>query len=145
MIREAKREDLNALLHLYLSLHEKEIPEDSQNLRDTWNQILEDANHHLLVYELEGKIVSSLACVIIPNLTRGARPYALVENVVTLEDCRGRGYATECLRRARQIAEECGCYKIFLMTGAKKESTLNFYRNAGFDSDEKTAFICRLS
>ena len=114
-------------------------------MRDTWNQILEDANHHLLVYELEGKIVSSLACVIIPNLTRGARPYALVENVVTLEDCRGRGYATECLRRARQIAEECGCYKIFLMTGAKKESTLNFYRNAGFDSDEKTAFICRLS
>jgi len=30
------------------------------------------------------------------------------------------------------------------MTGSKKESTLNFYKNAGYDPNEKTAFIQRL-
>ena len=33
MTMEAKKEDLNALLQLYLYLHEQEIPEDSQALR----------------------------------------------------------------------------------------------------------------
>lgn len=28
-----------------------------------------------------------------------------------------------------------------LLTGSKEESTLNFYRNAGYNSSDKTAFI----
>ena len=79
--------------------------------------------------------------MIIPNLTRGARPYAFIENVVTHGACRGRGYATECLRAARQIAEENGCYKMMLLTGSKEQKTLDFYRNAGYNSQDKTAFI----
>ena len=31
-----------------------------------------------------------------------------------------------------------------LMTGAKDAATLDFYRRAGFDDREKTAFILRL-
>jgi len=31
-----------------------------------------------------------------------------------------------------------------LMTGAKDPGTLAFYRRAGFDNEEKTAFIQRL-
>ena len=31
-----------------------------------------------------------------------------------------------------------------LLTGSKKESTLDFYRCCGFNSEEKTAFIKRL-
>ena len=44
----------------------------------------------------------------------------------------------------REIARRAGCYKIMLMSGAKDEGTLSFYREAGFDSGEKTAFIRRL-
>ena len=83
-------------------------------------------------------------CVIIPNLTRNVRPYAfvvVVENVVTHGDYRKKGYATACLNFAKQIAEENHCYKMMLLTGSKKESTLNFYRNAGYNNLDKTAFI----
>ena len=52
--------------------------------------------------------------------------------------------ASACLNRAREIAADAGCYKIMLMTGAKDAATLNFYRSAGFDDGEKTAFILRL-
>ena len=83
MVREAKYDDLYGLLEVYLYLHEKSIPEPSDHLSNIWKQIMEDPNHHLIVNEVDGVIVSTCDCVIIPNLTRGLRPHAFVENVVT--------------------------------------------------------------
>lgn len=141
MIREAIQNDLEEILQLYLYLHEKNVPEDSEQLRNTWNNIMKDANHHLIVCEVDGKIVASCVCVIIPNLTRNVRPYAFVENVVTHAEYRKKGYATDCLNFAKKTAEENHCYKMMLLTGSKEEGTLNFYRNAGYNSSDKTAFI----
>ena len=141
MVREAKHEDLNAILELYLFLHEDSIPEKDEHLRKTWMQIIQDKDHHLIVNEMEGKIISSCVCVIIPNLTRNVRPYAFVENVVTHADFRGNGYAGECLDYARKIAEKENCYKMMLLTGSKKSETLHFYEKAGYNSTDKTAFI----
>ncbi len=144
MIREARPDELNEILELYLNLHEDTIPEDSDNLRKTWAQIMDDPNHHLIVNEMDGKIVSSCVCVIIPNLTRGVRPYAFVENVVTHKDYRCRGLAGECLDYAKQIAIRENCYKMMLLTGSKKPSTLRFYEKAGYDCTTKTAFYQKL-
>lgn len=141
MVREAKREDLDSLLKLYLFLHEERIPDHDRHLTETWEQILGDRNHHLIVNEVGGQIVSSCVCVIIPNLTRNVRPYAFMENVVTHADHRGKGYAGECLEYARQIAEKENCYKMMLLTGSKKAGTLHFYEKAGYNSSDKTAFI----
>ena len=141
MIREANREDLDALLELYMFLHEDSIPEKNSHLEETWEQIIEDLNHHLIICEVEGKIISSCVCVIIPNLTRNVRPYAFVENVVTHADYRGKGYATECLAFAKKIAEQENCYKMMLLTGSKRPETLRFYEKAGYNSSDKTAFI----
>lgn len=141
MIREAVKEDLYELLNLYLSLHEEDIPKDTEYLESTWNAIIEDQNHHIIVNEINGQILSSCICVIIPNLTRNIRPYALIENVVTNEEHRRKGYATACLQYAKEIAIENNCYKIMLLTGAKNESTLFFYKNAGYSDEDKTAFI----
>ena len=141
IIREAADEDLEEVLQLYLHLHETQIPEDSEALRKTWDQILGDPNHHLILCEADGKIVSSCVCVIIPNLTRNVRPYAFIENVVTTKDHRGQGCATACLDYAKQIARKNGCYKMMLLTGSKSEKTLDFYANAGYNSADKTAFI----
>ena len=141
MVREAEKTDLNAILELYLFLHEDSIPEHDEHLRETWMQIIRDKNHHLIVNEIDGKIISSCVCVIIPNLTRNVRPYAFIENVVTHAYYRGKGYATECLNFAKQIAEQENCYKMMLLTGSKKPETLRFYEKAGYNSGDKTAFI----
>lgn len=141
MVREAAFEDLNAILELYLHLHEDSIPEDNENLRNTWESICGDNNHHIIVYEENGVIVSSVVCVVIPNLTRGVRPYAFIENVVTHKDYRGRGYASKCLKYAEEIAVSNNCYKMMLLTGSKEESTLKFYESCGYNSSDKTAFI----
>lgn len=141
MIREAKESDLMPLLELYLHLHEDRVPEESDHLQNVWQSILHDPNHHLIVCEENGKLVSSCVCVVILNLTRNVRPYALIENVVTHPDCQKRGLASQCLDYAKQIAKQKNCYKIMLLTGAKDEATLTFYRKAGFNSSDKTAFI----
>ena len=141
MVREAVKEDLDELLNLYLFLHEKNIPENSEHLENTWKTIIEDINHHIVVKEINGKIVSSCVCVIIPNLTRNIRPYAFIENVVTNEKYRGKGYATECHKYAKEIAIKNNCYKMMLLTGTKNENTVAFYKSAGYNSDDKIAFI----
>ena len=141
MIREAVQSDLDAILELYLFLHEDRVPEKDEHLRETWMQIMQDPNHHLIVNVVDDKIVSSCVCVIIPNLTRNVRPYAFIENVVTHEDYRGKGCTGECLEYARQIAEKENCYKMMLLTGSKKQETLRFYEKNGYNSSDKTAFI----
>ena len=118
-----------------------EFMEMTEHLKMTWRAIMQDKNHHIIVKKLDGKIVSSCVCVIIPNLTRNIRPYAFIENVVTHSDYRGKGYATECLNYAKQIAENTNCYKMMLLTGSKKKEILNFYGNARYNSTDKTAFI----
>ena len=141
MIREIKETELDELLNLYLHLHEKSVPEMTEHLKNTWDTIINDGNYHIIVKEVDGKIVASCVCVIIPNLTHSIRPYALIENVVTHSDYRGKGYATECLNFAKALAEKENCYKIMLLTSSKEQNTLNFYRKAGYNSSDKTAFI----
>lgn len=141
MVREIYEKELNDLLELYLHLHETSVPEMSEHLRNTWETIIQDKNHHIIVNAIDDKIVSSCVCVVIPNLTRNVRPYAFIENVVTHEEYRGKGYATQCLDYAREIAEKENCYKMMLLTGSKKESTIKFYERAGYNSSDKTAFI----
>ncbi len=141
MVREAYKSEMNQILELYLYLHEKELPEETEHLKQTWATIIDDNNHHLIVCEIGGIIVSSCVCVIIPNLTRNVRPYAFIENVVTHGDYRSKGYATACLNYAKKIAEENHCYKMMLLTGSKEQKTLDFYKNAGYNSSDKTAFI----
>lgn len=144
MVREIFDNELNDLLELYLYLHEESVPEMTDHLKNTWKTIVRDENHHIIVNEIDNKIVSSCVCVIIPNLTRNIRPYAFIENVVTHKDYRQKGYAADCLNYAKEIAGKANCYKMMLLTSSRKEETLHFYENAGYNSTDKTAFIQRL-
>lgn len=141
MIREIYINELNSLLELYTHLHETGLPENTEYLEKTWRTICNDENHHIIVCDIEGKIVSSCVCVIIPNLTRNIRPYAFIENVVTHSDYRCKGYATACLEFAKEIALKENCYKMMLLTGSKENSTIEFYKQAGYNKNDKTAFI----
>lgn len=146
LIRKADTQDLTGVLSLYDHLHGegRAMDEDhtiNDNTLDIWQKIIRTDNINLLVGDEDGKPVSSCILVIVPNLTHGQRPYALIENVVTHKDYRQQGYAMALLEQAKQIAQQNNCYKIMLMTGAKDQATLDFYRRAGYNSEDKTAFI----
>lgn len=58
IIREANKNDLNDVLQLYLYLHEERVPEDTVHLKNTWESIVNDINYHLIVCEVDGRIVA---------------------------------------------------------------------------------------
>jgi GNAT superfamily N-acetyltransferase len=143
-IRLIRYDELDNLLELYRHLHADDpvLPVTS-DVEQLWQRILADSRLRYVVADLAGRIVSTCTVAIIPNLTRGARPYALIENVVTHPDFRRRGIGTRMLRAALEMAWEVDCYKAMLLTGRKDEATLNFYQQAGFIGGIKTGFVAK--
>lgn len=141
LIREITADDFDAMMQLYTHLHDNPIPEKCEKVSAVWAKIVNDPAHHIIVAEVDGKLVSSCVCVIIPNLTHEQRPYALLENVVTDAAYRKRGLASACLDYAKELAVRDNCYKLMLLTGAKDAQTLHFYEQAGYNRQDKTAFI----
>ena len=39
------------------------------------------------------------------------------------------------------LTRKVNCYKMMLLTGSKKESTMEFYKSAGYNCSDKTAFV----
>lgn len=103
VVREVTENDLNGLLHLYEQLHNSEVTITPDELLKLWNQIIQDNNHHIIVAEEDGKIVSSCVCVIIPNLTHNQQPYAFIENVITDEAYRKKGLRQNVLIMRKKL------------------------------------------
>ncbi len=60
----------------------------------------------MIVCGFNEEIVISCVCVVISNLTRNARAYAFMENVVTHADYWKKGYATDYLNYKNRRASE---------------------------------------
>lgn len=80
---------------------------------------------------------------VIPNLSRSAAPYAVIENVVVDKTRRSTGLGKTIMAATLEQAWAAGCYKAMLMTGSKRPSTHAFYRSCGFDPAAKTAYLAK--
>ena len=141
-IRTANQIDLPALLELYRQLH----PDDEPVSLAVGVRVLEQLSLYpgsSIFLGLRGAIVvAACTLIIIPNLTRGGAPYALIENVITDAQHRKRGYGKLILEAAMAAAWRHDCYKVMLLTGSKDQATLRFYAEAGFEQS-KTGFQAR--
>jgi len=142
LIRTLGHADLDALLHLYTHLftHDDPPPERIQ-LEAIWARFVDNPALRCLGFEVDGRLISTCTLTVTPNLTRGGRPYAQIENVVTHKDFRRRGYGKALITHALRLAWEENCYKVMLMTG--KLEAHSFYESCGFRKGEKTGFVAR--
>jgi GNAT superfamily N-acetyltransferase len=141
-IRPAQQSDLLELLGLYLHLDRTDKGCPSDTAIGVFEQFLRYAGSAILIGFADERLVTSCTVVVVPNLTRGGTPYALIENVVTHADHRDQGFGKTILAAAVDRAWAAGCYKAMLMTGSKRPSTLAFYEAAGFEQS-KTGFQVR--
>lgn len=139
VIRSAGQDDLAALLDLYQHLTPGDARASPEAARAIFTSFTADGQNRIFLGECDGELASSCTLVIIANLTRGGRPYALIENVVTHPGFRHRGLGRQLLAAATAAAWQAGCYKIMLMTGSRDPAVLDFYRRAGFEQS-KTGF-----
>src|SRR3712207_4189830 len=97
-IRDAEARDIPRLLELYLQLSEssqhpeQEIQPLIEAHRTPLDQITADPGTRVVVLEENGRVIGTLALYILPNLSHGGRPFAIVENVVVDAAVRGGGY-----------------------------------------------------
>lgn len=147
LIRQAEEKDVMDIKDLYFNFLTKYPPKEEQNI-EAWKQLINEINKSerlfLLVVEEDNRVVSTVQLGIIPSLTHNMRSFAVVENVVTHENYRKKGFASMLLQEAIKIAQDKNCYKIFLETESNRESTLNFYKENGFEIDTKHSFLKKL-
>ena len=147
LIRQAEEKDVMDIKDLYFNFLTKYPPKEEQDI-EAWKQLINEINKSerlfLLVVEEDNRVVSTVQLGIIPSLTHNMRSFAVVENVVTHENYRKKGFASMLLQEAIKIAQDKNCYKIFLETGSNRESTLNFYKANGFEIDTKHSFLKKL-
>ncbi len=144
MFREATREDFARIMALYAQLHPDDPVLQDGSDRNVFDEILVTPNLYLFVLEDAGGRVNA-TCYLnyIPNITRQASPYCVIENVVTEATLRNRGLGKRLLQHALDFAWQRGCYKAMLQTGSKQQSTHNFYKSCGFSATDKFAFVAR--
>jgi ribosomal protein S18 acetylase RimI-like enzyme len=118
LIRTLRHEDLDSLLALYQQLFDSDAPLPArEEVVRVWRSMLENPMLDCLGLELDQRLTASCTLTITPNLTRGARPYGQIENVVTHRDFRRQGLGQRLIRHALRMAWERNCYKVMLMTG----------------------------
>jgi GNAT superfamily N-acetyltransferase len=143
-VRPIPFDDLEQLLGLYRHLHESdEALPPAPVVEATWRELAANPRSNYFGGYVKDALVCSCVLTVISNLTRGCKPYGLIENVVTHKAHRRKGYGKAVLAQALSVAWSAGCYKVMLLTGRKSEATFEFYESAGFDRHEKQAFIAK--
>ncbi|GAA5783965.1 GNAT family N-acetyltransferase [Chitiniphilus shinanonensis] len=139
--RLATAGDLPAALELFAALNPDDPVLDAAHAERVWAQLLAQPGASVWLAEEQGRPVATCTLLIVPNLTRGARPYGLIENVVTLPQWRRQGHARAVLDAALSTAWAANCYKVMLSTSAREPGVIDFYRRCGFRDGVKTGFV----
>jgi GNAT superfamily N-acetyltransferase len=142
IIRQALPGDLAAILALNAELHpgDQPLPSDEE-VAQVWRHLIENPIMHPFVAEYAAQVVATCVLAILPNLTRGARPFGLIENVVTTSALRGRGIGRTLLQATLTFAWQRSCYKVMLLTG--RPTAVSFYEQVGFRQDAKIGLIAK--
>jgi GNAT superfamily N-acetyltransferase len=142
LVRSIEKADLPALLELYRDLTPSDPPLAFKDAASIWKQLSRYAGSTIFVGERRQVLVATCTLIVVPNLTRGGLPYALIENVVTGSKYRKQGNGGAVLKHAVAAAWNLNCYKVMLLTGSKDPATLKFYQEVGFEQN-KTGFQIR--
>ncbi|MBN1533438.1 MAG: GNAT family N-acetyltransferase [Spirochaetes bacterium] len=143
-IRYARQEDLERVVALYRHLNPDDQYADTARLGEVWERIMAYGDiFRILIGEEDGEAAASCSLAFIPNLTRGGRPIAFIENVITRPESRNRGHATRLLQEAIRLSWEQDCYKVVLMSNVKRTEAHRLYESIGFKRDSKYGYEIR--
>ena len=144
-IRPATERDIPRILDLYHELTVT-LPGDKDCGRPALEacaqvlaDIAADPRHDLLVVEDGGEVAGTAVLLIVPNLSHGATPWALVENIIVDQRFRRRGLARKLLEHTVSRAREAGCHRIEIMSDNSRKEAHRLYRSVGF-TDCATGF-----
>ncbi|MBN2240433.1 MAG: GNAT family N-acetyltransferase [Dehalococcoidales bacterium] len=137
-IRKAMEKDLPRLIELYEQLAQGGAPDEKNptELTDRHSKALSDIfalpGFEVIVAEEGDTVIGTMTLSIIPNLTHGGLPWAIVENVVVDSTCRRTGVGKMLMDYVVEKATEAGCYKVQLMSDKRRTESHKFYQSIGY-------------
>jgi len=140
IVRAAAEEDIPRILELYRELaittSQAELSQSSSmdDCRQVFAEFRAMPGYELLVAEDEGAVVGTMVLLIVPNLSHGALPWALVENMVVDDRYQRRGIGKLLMNYTIARAKDAGCYKIQLSSNKRRKEAHKFYRSLGFET-----------
>lgn len=139
-VRTLHRTDFSDALRLYRILTRDPVPV-SEN-RDAFDAVLNHAGTSIFGMEENGTIIAMATLHLLPNMTSGGRPYALLENVVTDPEYQGQGIGRQVLQSCIDQARSANAYKVMLLTGEAR-GVRGFYEKLGFSDRKKHGMMLR--
>jgi len=139
-VRLATEADIPRILELYreLAITSSETEQGRSPSPDDYRRVFAEISarpgHNLVVAEEDGEVIGTLVLLIIPNLSHGALPWAVVEHMVVTCRYRRSGVGRLLMDYVTTRARDAGCYNITLSSNKKRRSAHRFYLAVGFQS-----------
>ncbi len=88
-------------------------------------------------------LLATCMLVTAPNLMRGGRQHAFIENVVTHRDHRRQGHGRAVMQAAFDAAWAADCHHVLLQSGKPDPGVHRFYERCGMIPGVRTAYVAR--
>ena len=99
---------------------------------EAFEAIANDANHELLVAEMDGDVIGSLHLMFLPSISYQGGTRAQVESVRVIQRLRGQGIGAKMMKWAIERARQHGCRLMQLTSHQSRTDAHHFYEKLGF-------------
>jgi len=143
MIRIATINDLAGVLNLYKELRPLDPDLEVNLAKEKWAEIINDTQTYIILAEIDGALASTCSLSINYSIANGARPFSIIEHVITLDKYRRQGLSRKVLEFAISLAWENDCCKVMLFSGEQLKGAHTLYESVGFKSGIEKGFVIK--
>jgi GNAT superfamily N-acetyltransferase len=141
--RLAHVSDLPSLLSLFAVSEMSAAAQPLERAERIWQETLAQPGVHVFVSDDRERVAATCMLITVPNLLRGGRRHAFLENVVTHPELRGRGFGKVVVQAALAHAWATDCYHVLMQSGRKDPRVHAFYEGLGFEPGLRVAYVAK--
>jgi GNAT superfamily N-acetyltransferase len=141
--RLSRASDLPLLLALFAASEVSAAAEPQSRAETIWHETLKQPGVHIFVADHGEQIAATCTLITAPNLLRGGRRHAFLENVVSHPELRDRGYGKAVVEAALAHAWATDCYHVLMQSGRADPGVHAFYEKLGFVAGLRVAYVAR--
>jgi GNAT superfamily N-acetyltransferase len=141
--RLARPSDLPSLLALFAVSEVSASAEPGEHAEGIWRETLAQPGLHVFVSCDRERIAATCMLITAPNLLRGGRRHAFLENVVAHPEMRGRGHGKAVVQAALAQAWASDCHHVLMQSSRADPRVHAFYEALGFEPGLRVAYVAR--
>ena len=137
IIRELKKEDINQNLFKTLkNLKPENLNKDVNMAKKIFSEIKKNPHHKIFVALSENNEILGLTTLLIERkFIRNFGKQGHLEDVVVRKGYESKGIGSELVKKATDMAESLGCYKVILSC---LDKNIKFYEKQGYKKSSNT-------